>query len=182
MYIYPVPALTYRSQAQSPEGSQYSIFNGTDFWTLFPDASLPGGYNCTHKYTGTEPSTDMPYRMSTIDANADLNKTETYDGVSSQNWYAYRPGSAPGAHMQYAAQQMHWHVAIGSSSKSYLLATECIEVSGIPQYKGKLQHGTRDFSANRTAFKERELPDGVKCTEAPAGPHRVGTEFMALFK
>ena len=169
------------SQAQAPEGSQYSIFNGTDFWTLFPDSSLPGGYNCTHKYTGPEQSTDMPYRMSTIDANADLNKTDTYDGVPAQNWYAYRPGSKPGAHVQFAAQQMHWHVDAGSKTP-FLLASEFIEVSQMSQYKGKLQHGTRDFSANRTAFKERELPDGVKCTEAPAGPHRVGTEFMALFK
>ena len=169
------------SQAQKPEGSHYSIFNGTDLWTLFPDSSLPGGYNCTHKYSGPEPSTDMPYRMSTIDTNADLNKTETYDGIkNAQNWYAYRPGSKPGARIQFAAQQMHWHITPGANP--YLLASECIEVSQMENYKGKLQHGTRDFSANRTKFIERQLPAGVKCTEAPVGPHEIRSDFTSLLK
>jgi hypothetical protein len=117
--------------------------------------------------------------MIDVDAGADLNKTETYDGVkNAQNWYHFRPGSSSG-HMQYAAQNQHWHIAAeGSDEKdSYLLATECIQVSQFSQYKGKLQHGVRDFSANRTKFVERALPKDVVCTEKPAGPHFSGSQF-----
>jgi hypothetical protein len=169
------------SQAQAPIGAGFSIFNGTVFWELFPDPSLPGGFNCTYRNSGTEPSTDMPYRMVTIDANADLNKTETYDGVkNAQNWYAFRPGKSSGG-MQFPAEQMHWHVD-SVASTPYLLATECVQAAQAP-YTGKLQHGTRDFSANRTTFIERKLPANVVCTEKPEKFHTMNGNFKSiLFK
>ena len=165
------------SMAQSPLGSQYSIFNGTDFWTLFPDASLPGGFNCTHKYSGSEPNTIMPYTMTTIDSGADLNKTETYDAVPAQNWYVFRPGRSSGG-MRIPTEYMHWHSSTGKDA--HLLASECIQTCPNPTYAGKLQHGVRDQSANRTAFKERQLPSGVVCTEAPSKPHVMNGNFKSI--
>ena len=166
------------SQAQAPAGAAYSIFNGTQFWELFPDASLPGGYNCTYKVSGPEPATDMPYRMIDLDADADLNKTETYDGVTgAQNWYSFRAGKTSGG-IQYPSEMMHWHLDV-TATNPYMLATECVQAAQAPN-TGKLQHGIRDFSANRTAFKERQLPAGVVCQPKPSVAHTVGN-FKSLF-
>eukprot|EP00940_MAST-03C_sp_MAST-3C-sp2_P003191 g3191.t1 len=139
--------------------SRISIFNGTDFWNLVDDSALPGGYNCTHKISGPEIPSDMPYRMVQIDKNADLNKTETYDKIKNvQNWYAFRPGQNSGG-VQYPSEQMHWYVD-AEASKPYLLATECVQKSQFPAYKGQIQHGVRDFSGDRTDFVELRLPSG----------------------
>jgi hypothetical protein len=165
------------SQAQAPTGAGYNIFNGTRFWELFPDPSLPGGFNCTYKDSGAEPSTDMPYRMVDMDANADLNKTETYDGVKgAQNWYAYRPGSSSGGIVR-PAEQMHWHVD-ATVATPYLLASECDQTAQAPNTG--LQHGARDFSANRTAFIERALPESVVCTEKPSKLHSMNGHFKSI--
>ncbi len=145
------------------KGQQMGIFNGTDFWSLTPDASLPGGYSCTHKVTGPEPNNIMPYTMVLIDDGANLNKTETYDGVDAQNWYHLRQGQSSGGRIT-PTEYMHWHITAGSGA--HLLATDCQQTCPQPEYKGKLQHGVRDQSANRTAFKETPLPPGVQCTDA----------------
>jgi hypothetical protein len=169
------------SQAQAPAGAGYSIFNGTQFWELFPDPSLPGGFNCTYKISGAEPATDMPYRMVDLDPDADLNKTETYDGIkNAQNWYSFRPGKSSGG-MQYPSEQQHWHIdATGTNEDaSYLLASECVQAARAPN-TGKLQHGTRDFSANRTKFIERQLPKGVVCQPKPTGAHASGSQFRTI--
>eukprot|EP00939_MAST-03C_sp_MAST-3C-sp1_P002207 g2207.t1 len=145
-----------------------SIFNGTDFWQLFADGSLPGGYNCTHKVTGPELPSMMPYRMTDIDGNADLNKTQTYDNIAHvQNWYVFRPGKSSGG-ITVPSEQMHWYVN-ADTSKPYLLATECVQDCQIPAYEGKIQHGVRDFSVDRTDFVDLGLPSGVQCTSAEKG-------------
>ncbi len=170
---------TNRWSQEKSGGAGIAIFNGTDFWMLAPDSSSPGGYKCTHKYSGPEPNNIMPYTMTLIDAGADLNKTETYDGVkNAQNWYHFRPGQSSGG-MQTPTEYMHWHASTGENA--HLLASECIQDCPRPEYKGKLQHGVRDQSANRTKFIERKLPSGVKCTEAASKPFQYGNFHTILF-
>ncbi len=158
------------------DGSSIDIFNGTDLWHLVADTSLPGGWNCSHKVSGPDKPSAMPYTMVQMDTGVDLNKTESLDGEKAvQNWYHFRPAKHVGV-FSVPAEQMHWHVSprteLGGEGHA-LLRSECIQPSrGTPG--APLQHGIRDFSRRRTKFSERTVPEGVRCSEVPtAGGYTI---------
>lgn len=157
-----------RYNMKTADGTGLSIFNGTDYWALTADATLPGGWNCTHKASGAESNTFMPYRMTTMDPGYTLNATDTFDGIDGcSNFENFRPGNPPNIPNEY----MHWHAAplAKGASAQQMLATDCIQRSGTDR-TGPWMHGMRDYSKNFSPkFVEGELPKDVVCTEGTLG-------------
>jgi len=118
-----------------------SIFNGTDFFSLTADTTAPGGWTCTHKTTGPEQPSFMPYRMTTMDPGTSLNQTTSADGFKKvDDYWHFRQGNPPNI----PNENMHWLVAPAAKGEKtqQMLRTSCVQHSGIDR-KGPIQSGSK---------------------------------------
>jgi hypothetical protein len=150
--------------SRSVPGQVNQFFNGTYRFDV-------QGTSCTMTYFGPAQSTQMPWTMVQVDANATFNRTEHgYDGFKDVNvWTIYRPAKTQPVHIP--AQEMEWRIENDSTGPvKEFLSSSCIQNAFPPSPPGLMQDGVRDFSGNYTTPAPPgsfSPPAGLTCKAAP---------------
>ena len=139
------------------------IFNGTDNYQLFTNASAPGGFTCVRRYIGPDKPTYPPYAFLVLDDDATLNASKvTVDNVSDVALWAHdRTDHPPHEHMEWSLAPDGWSGAAGPP----LLRSSCTQPSPDPTIPG-MASGIRDFAANFTPTIPSSAfapPPGLEC-------------------